>query len=47
MYGLQVGIVGTEGVIDIEDTHRDLVMATMREIAAERALVANGGVRDI
>ena len=24
----QIGIVGTKGVIDIEDTHRDLVMAT-------------------
>jgi len=28
VYGLQVGIVGTEGVIDIEDTHRDLVIAS-------------------
>lgn len=28
VYGLEIGIVGTEGVIDIEDTHRDLVMAT-------------------
>lgn len=28
VYGLGVGIVGSEGVIDIEDTHRDLVMAT-------------------
>lgn len=28
VYGLQIGIVGEEGVIDIEDTHRDLVMAT-------------------
>ncbi|RMD95744.1 MAG: gfo/Idh/MocA family oxidoreductase [Alphaproteobacteria bacterium] len=28
VYGLEIGIVGTEGVIDVEDTHRDLVMAT-------------------
>ena len=28
VYGIEVGIVGSEGVIDIEDTHRDLVMAT-------------------
>ncbi len=28
VYGLEIGIVGTKGVIDIEDTHRDLVMAS-------------------
>ena len=28
VYGLEIGIVGTKGVIDIEDPHRDLVMAT-------------------
>ncbi len=28
VYGLEIGIVGTKGVIDIEDTHRDLIMAT-------------------
>lgn len=28
VYGLEIGIAGTEGVIDIEDTHRDLVLAT-------------------
>jgi myo-inositol 2-dehydrogenase / D-chiro-inositol 1-dehydrogenase len=28
VYGLEIGIVGTKGAIDIEDTHRDLVMAT-------------------
>ncbi|MDH5749691.1 MAG: Gfo/Idh/MocA family oxidoreductase [Rhodospirillales bacterium] len=28
VYGLEIGIVGTQGVIDIEDTHRDHVMAT-------------------
>lgn len=28
VYGLEIGIVGTHGVLDIEDTHRDLVLAT-------------------
>lgn len=28
VYGLEIGIVGTEGVIDVEDTHRDLVLAS-------------------
>ena len=28
VYGLEVGIVGTEGVIDIEDTHRDMILAS-------------------
>ena len=28
VYGIEIGIVGTEGVIDIEDTHRDLVLAS-------------------
>ncbi len=28
VYGLEIGIVGTEGVIDIEDTHRDVVHAS-------------------
>jgi myo-inositol 2-dehydrogenase / D-chiro-inositol 1-dehydrogenase len=28
VYGLEIGIVGTTGVIDIEDTHRDTVIAT-------------------
>ena len=28
VYGLEIGIVGTSGVIDIEDTHRDLVIAS-------------------
>lgn len=27
VYGLQIGIVGTSGVIDIEDTHRDVILA--------------------
>lgn len=28
VYGLEVGIVGTQGVIDIEDTHRDVILAS-------------------
>ena len=28
VYGLEIGIIGTKGVIDIEDTHRDLVLAS-------------------
>jgi len=28
VYGIEVGIVGDKGVIDIEDTHRDLVLAS-------------------
>ena len=32
VYGLEIGIVGSEGVIDIEDTHRDLIMATNNPI---------------
>lgn len=28
VYGLEIGIVGTKGAIDIEDTHRDLVLAS-------------------
>ncbi len=28
VYGIEIGIVGTKGVIDIEDTHRDVVMAS-------------------
>lgn len=28
VYGIQVGIVGTHGVLDIEDTHRDVVLAS-------------------
>jgi myo-inositol 2-dehydrogenase/D-chiro-inositol 1-dehydrogenase len=28
VYGLEVGIVGTQGVIDIEDTHRDVIIAS-------------------
>ena len=28
VYGLEIGVVGTKGVIDIEDTHRDVILAT-------------------
>ncbi|MEE8396334.1 MAG: Gfo/Idh/MocA family oxidoreductase [bacterium] len=28
VYGLEIGIVGTKGIIDIEDTHRDTVLAS-------------------
>lgn len=28
VYGIEVGIVGTRGVIDIEDTHRDVIIAS-------------------
>src|SRR2546426_2665112 len=30
VYSLDVGIVGTEGVLTIDDTHRDIVLATER-----------------
>ena len=28
VYGLEIGVVGTRGVIDIEDTHRDAIIAS-------------------
>jgi predicted dehydrogenase len=28
VYGIEIGIVGTQGVIDIEDTHRDVILAS-------------------
>ncbi|MGH3383205.1 MAG: Gfo/Idh/MocA family protein [Nocardioidaceae bacterium] len=28
VYGLEIGIVGSEGIIDIEDTHRDVILAS-------------------
>jgi hypothetical protein len=31
VYTVEVGIVGTEGVITIDDTHRDIVMASEKE----------------
>ena len=34
VYGLEIAIVGTKGVIDVEDTHRDLVLATEEPLPA-------------
>ncbi len=34
VYGIEIGIVGTKGVIDVEDTHRDLVIATEEPLPA-------------
>ena len=31
VYSLEVGITGTEGVLTIDDTHRDIVLATSKE----------------
>ena len=31
VYSLEVGITGTEGVLTIDDTHRDIVLATAKE----------------
>jgi myo-inositol 2-dehydrogenase / D-chiro-inositol 1-dehydrogenase len=31
VYSLEVGVVGTEGVLTIDDTHRDIVLATTHE----------------
>lgn len=36
-YGLELGIVGTEGVITIDDTHRDIVFATEQPHLDQRA----------
>src|SRR5437868_1987174 len=33
VYSLEVGITGTEGVLTIDDTHRDIVLATTNESA--------------
>ena len=27
-YGLQMGFVGTHGILDIEDTHRDVIIVS-------------------
>ena len=35
-YSLEVGIVGTEGVLTIDDTHRDMVMATEKPWQSHR-----------
>ena len=34
VYGIEIGIIGTKGVIDVEDTHRDLVLATEEPLPA-------------
>jgi myo-inositol 2-dehydrogenase/D-chiro-inositol 1-dehydrogenase len=34
VYGLEIGIVGTEGIIDIEDTHRDAILVSERPQAS-------------
>ena len=36
-YGIELGIVGTKGVITIDDTHRDIVMATDEPHLDQRA----------
>jgi myo-inositol 2-dehydrogenase/D-chiro-inositol 1-dehydrogenase len=41
VYSLDVGIVGTEGVLTIDDTHRDIVLATTRSQAEGYAPDAN------
>jgi len=35
VYGLEIGIVGTEGVLDIEDTHRDMVLASTSPLSTK------------
>jgi myo-inositol 2-dehydrogenase / D-chiro-inositol 1-dehydrogenase len=40
VYGLEIGIVGTLGVIDIEDTHRDVIIAS--EIAQGAGYTSKG-----
>jgi myo-inositol 2-dehydrogenase/D-chiro-inositol 1-dehydrogenase len=34
VYGLEIGIVGTDGIIDIEDTHRDAILVSERPQAS-------------
>jgi predicted dehydrogenase len=40
VYGLEIGIVGTRGVIDIEDTHRDVILAS--ELAQPAGYTSKG-----
>lgn len=40
VYGLEIGIVGTKGVIDIEDTHRDVILAS--EVAQPAGYTSKG-----
>jgi myo-inositol 2-dehydrogenase/D-chiro-inositol 1-dehydrogenase len=42
VYGLEIGIVGSTGVIDIEDTHRDLVLASEQPQSAAAGYAPNG-----
>ena len=44
VYGLEIGIVGTKGVIDIEDTHRDVIIAT--EVAQPAGYTSKGFAPD-
>ena len=44
VFGLEIGIVGTRGVIDIEDTHRDVILAT--EIPQPAGYTSKGFVPD-
>lgn len=43
VYSLEVGIVGTEGVLTIDDTHRDIVLATT--MAQEEGYAPDAGRR--
>ena len=36
VYSLEIGIVGTDGVLTIDDTHRDLVLATDKPHTTQR-----------
>src|SRR3546814_3501729 len=40
VYGLEIAIIGDRGIIDIEDTHRDLVLAS--EIAQGAGYAPDG-----
>lgn len=42
VYGLEIGVVGSAGVIDIEDTHRDLVLAAEQPQSASAGYAPNG-----
>ena len=38
VYGLEIGIVGTKGVITVDDTHRNLVLTMAMGLSAERGV---------
>ena len=42
VYSLEVGITGTEGVLTIDDTHRDIVLATSRSRVRGTTPTRNG-----